>query len=174
MILSKERNHEFSRLMFWSWNCRVERWGRGLNKRSSPSHWFLKVVFRIWSDNKVSSESLSIKFGIMSVNQLATYHYLMETYNIINHGSSEKLQVKLMPKSAHSKSLRVPLVKKTSCRGFGYYAARLWNKLPAKIRISAMNVKSNQKSRLLSFQKCIKDWILGDPVKGIKGGVPFQ
>ena len=79
-----------------------------------------------------------------------------------------------MPKSAHSKSLRVPLVKKTSCRGFGYYAARLWNKLPAKIRISAMNVKSNQKSRLLSFQKSIKDWILGDPVKGIKGGVPFQ
>ena len=134
----------------------------------------LRLLGRKTITDKVSSESLSIKFGIMSVNQLATYHYLMETYNIINHGSSEKLQVKLMPKSAHSKSLRVPLVKKTSCRGFGYYAARLWNKLPAKIRISAMNVKSNQKSRLLCFQKSIKDWILGDPVKGIKGGVPFQ
>ena len=67
-------------------------------------------------------------------------------------------------------------MKKTSCRGFGYYAARLWNKLPAKIRISAMNVKdkANQKSRLLSFKKSIKNWIMGDPVKGIKGGVPFQ
>ena len=126
--------------------------------------------------DKVSIESLAIKYGIMSVNELATYHYLMETYNIINHRSSENLQVKLMPKSAHSKSLRVPLVKKTSCRGFGYYTARLWNKLPAKIRISAMNVKvkSNQKSRLQSFKKSIKDWIMGDPVKGIKGGVPFQ
>ena len=56
------------------------------------------------------------------------------------------------------------------------YAARLWNKLPAKIRISEMNVKNkaNQKSRLLSFKKAVKSWILGDPKKGLKGGVPFQ
>ena len=100
----------------------------------------------------------------------------METYNIINHGSSEKLQVKLMPKSANSKSLTVPLVKKSSCRGFGYYAARLWNKLPAKIRISAMNVKdkANQKSRLLSFKKAVKSWILGDTKKGLKSGYFFE
>ena len=136
----------------------------------------LRLLGRKTVNDKVSSESLAIKFGIMSVNQLTTYHYLMETYNIINHGSSEKLQVKLMPKSANSKSLTVPLVKKSSCRGFGYYAARLWNKLPAKVRISAMNVKdkANQKSRLLSFKKSIKSWILGDPSKGVKGGVPFQ
>ena len=136
----------------------------------------LRLLDRKTVNDKVSSESLAIKFGIMSVNQLTTYHYLMETYNIINHGSSEKLQVKLMPKSAKSKSLTVPLVKKSSCRGFGYYAARLWNKLPAKVRISAMNVKdkANQKSRLLSFKKSIKSWILGNPSKGLKGGVPFQ
>ena len=55
----------------------------------------LRLLGRKTINDKVSSESLAIKFGIMSVNQLTTYHYLMETYNIINHGSSEKLQVKL-------------------------------------------------------------------------------
>ena len=150
------------------------------NEDSKKMQKFQNKMFRLLGrktvNDKVSSESLAIKFGFMSVNQLTTYHYLMETYNIINHGSSEKLQVKLMPKSANSKSLTVPLVKKSSCRGFGYYAARLWNKLPAKIRISAMNVKdkANQKSRLLSFKKAVKSWILGDTKKGLKSGVPFQ
>ena len=39
-----------------------------------------------------------------------------------------------------------------------------------------MNVKdkANQKSRLLSFKKAVQSWILGDPNKGLKGGVPFQ
>ena len=150
------------------------------NEDSKKMQKFQNKMFRLLGrktvNDKVSSESLAIKFGFMSVNQLTTYHYLMETYNIINHGSSEKLQAKLMPKSANSKSLTVPLVKKSSCRGFGYYAARLWNKLPAKIRISAMNVKdkANQKSRLLSFKKAVKSWILGDTKKGLKSGVPFQ
>ena len=57
-----------------------------------------------------------------------------------------------------------------------FYVWQVVNKLPAKIRISAMNVKdkANQKSRLLSFKKAVQSWILGDPNKGLKGGVPFQ
>ena len=74
-----------------------------------------------------------------------------------------------MPKNPRSKSLTVPLVRKNNCRGFAYYAAKLWNSMPAKIRIGAMNLddKKNQKSRLESFKRSVKLWILGN-------GVPFQ
>ena len=57
---------------------------------------------------------------------------------MINFGSSEKLKKKLLPKNPNSKSLTIPLVKKNSCRGFSFHAARLFNKLPIKIRIIAM------------------------------------
>ena len=118
--------------------------------------------------DKISSESLAKRFGMMSINQLTSYHYLVECYNVINFGSSEKLRKKLMPKNPNSKNLTVPLVKKTSCRGFSFHAARLWNKLPVKIRIKAMRCdeKSNQKIRLDSLKNEIKAWIM-------KGGVPF-
>ena len=119
--------------------------------------------------DKISCENLSKKLDMMSVNQMTCYHYLVECFNIINFGSSEKLRKKLMPKNPRSKSLTVPLVRKNNCRGFAYYAAKLWNSMPAKIRIGAMNLddKKNQKSRLESFKRSVKLWILGN-------GVPFQ
>ena len=44
--------------------------------------------------DKVRVESLGKKFGIMSINQMTSYHTLLETFNIINYGSSEKIQKK--------------------------------------------------------------------------------
>ena len=129
----------------------------------------LRLLARKTISDKISCESLAKQFGFMSINQLTCYHYLVECYNVINFGSSEKLKKKLLPKNPNSKSLTIPLVKKNSCRGFSFHASRLWNKLPVKIRINAMKCgeKSNQKTRLDSFKKEIKAWIM-------KGGVPFS
>ena len=80
--------------------------------------------------DKVNVERIAKKFELMSINQMTCYHILMETYKIIHFGASEKLKKKLLPNSEHSKSLKVPLVTKASCRGFTYYAAKLWNSLP--------------------------------------------
>ena len=119
--------------------------------------------------DRVKVEKIATKFSLMSINQMTCYHYLMETYKIIHFGASDKLRNKLVPNSKLSKNLHVPLVKKTSCRGFTYYAARLWNSLPPTTKMREkphQNVQVDRK-RLNAFKTEIKNWIL-------KGGVPFK
>ena len=123
--------------------------------------------------DKVRVENLGKKFNMMSINQMTCYHTLTETYNIINNGASEKIQKKLLPNSDTSTNLTIPLCKKTSCRGFSFYASRLWNQLPVGIRVKAMpfsKVMDNpkgEKCRQINFKKEVKNWIW-------KGGVPFK
>ena len=120
--------------------------------------------------DKVRVEELSRQFGMMSMNQMASYHVLLETFNIMNFGSSEKIRDKLTPASIHSRCLTVPLFRKAACRSFSYYASRLWNSLPVNISAKAreqMNDKSEETQKLMSFKREIKRWILN-------GGVPFK
>ena len=93
----------------------------------------------------------------------------METYKIIHFGASEKLKKKLLPNSEHSKSLKVPLVTKASCRGFTYYAAKLWNSLPSKMRVREKPHQDSKvdRKRLNAFKNEIKEWICNN-------GVPFR
>ena len=119
--------------------------------------------------DKIRVEDLARKFGLMSINQMASYHTLMETYKIVHFNSSDKLREKLVPKSENSKSLNVPLVKRVSCRGFSFYAARIWNELPADIRSQEkphQSVTVDEK-RVGQFKAKIKKWIWD-------GGVPFK
>ena len=71
--------------------------------------------------------------------------------------------------SEHSKSLKVPLVTKASCRGFTYYAAKLWNSLPSKMRVREKPHQDSKvdRKRLNAFKSEIKAWICD-------GGVPFK
>ena len=73
-------------------------------------------MFRLLAGKKPSDrvrvEDLSKKFNMMSMNQMASYHVLVETFNIMNFGSSEKIRQKLTPASTYSRSLTVPLFKK--------------------------------------------------------------
>ena len=128
-------------------------------------------MFRLLAGKKlqdrVKVERLGKQFGIMSINQMTCYHTLLESFNIINYGSSEKIQKKLLPKSDTSLNLTVPLCKKTSCRGFSYYASRLWNSMPTRIKALGRRVAKNEKSRLNNFKKEVKKWIW-------EGGVPFK
>ena len=122
--------------------------------------------------DKVRVQELSKRFNMMSINQMACYHVLVETYNIIHYGSSKKIRDKIVSSCEYSRSLTVPLFRKSSCRSFSYYASRLWNTLPADIRAKGMcKEKSNQRveetKKLNSFKRDIKQWIFN-------GGVPFR
>ena len=119
--------------------------------------------------DKVRVEDLSKLYGIMSMNQMASYHVLMETYKIINFGSSEKIRDKLAPARSHSRCLTVPLFRKNGCRSFSYFSSRLWNSLPSEISTRARTIseKSNENQKLNTFKREIKAWILS-------GGVPFR
>ena len=133
-------------------------------------------MFRLLSGTKIRDkirvEELAKKFKLMSMNQMSCYHTLMETYNIINFGSSQKIRDKLLPFKTNSSHLRVPLFKKDSCRSFSFYAARLWNTLPTNIRSKGMPKsgldQEAEKTRHKSFKSDIKEWIFQ------KQGVPLR
>ena len=73
---------------------------------------------------------------MFSVNQLNCYHVLIEAFNVIKYGSSNKIQEKWRPNSENPYSnrrihnVKVPAVKHVKCQGFSWYGARLWNQLP--------------------------------------------
>ena len=118
--------------------------------------------------DKVRVVSLAKQFGVMSVNQMTCYHVLLETYKIVHFSASEKVREKLMPVSEKSISLNVPMFKLVTCRGFSYFAARLWNELPVAIRTREKPHQSEVvgEKRLKKFKREVKKWIL-------EGGVPF-
>ena len=62
--------------------------------------------------DRVRVEDLSKRFNMMSMNQMASYHVLLETYNAMNFGSSERIRDKLTPTSTQSRNLTEPLFKK--------------------------------------------------------------
>ena len=103
-------------------------------------------------------ERLRKKFQIMSVNQLAIYHTLLEGYNIVKKSSSEQIQLKWTEKSetncilrsAARNDIKIPIKPTSKCTGFSYTGAKLYNLLPKEIR-------ETQSSSLF---KCLtKRWI---------------
>ena len=96
----------------------------------------------------------------MSVNQMAAYHVLIETFNIIHFGSVEKIRQKILapeiePDERQTRSstrgdlkLQVKLNKK--CMRFSYTAPLLWNMVP----LSTRNTTSPNKFKFL-----VKRWI---------------
>ena len=110
--------------------------------------------------DKIRMDDLRQSMGIMSFNQMAVYHILIEAYNVIHFKSVEKIRKKLVrEQKEEGKLLRsrtkghlvtIKRPKKESCVGFTYFASKLWNKLPVEIRSS----KSPD-----IFKKRVKTWI---------------
>ena len=95
---------------------------------------------------------------MMSVNQLACYHMLMECRNIVVNNASKQLKDKWMPEEKSYYQLRsesrgdLKILKnpKKSCQGFSDFAAKLWNMIPEDIR---------NKTKPTQFKAAIKPWI---------------
>ena len=93
--------------------------------------------------DRVNMNELRKSIKMMSVNQMACYHIILDTYNIIHYSSCEELRAKfttsiskslLQTRSEARGDLLVPKVEKKSCVGFSYFAARLWNCLSTSTR----------------------------------------
>ena len=101
----------------------------------------LRVIFGFNLEDKVNMEKLRKKIGMFSVNQLNCYHVLVEAFNVINYGSSNKIQEKWMPNNEKSYSnrrehnVKVPRVDHVKCEGFTLYGAKMWNQLPEEIKL---------------------------------------
>ena len=76
---------------------------------------------------------------MMSVNQMAIYHTLIEAFNVVRNQSSEDIQTKWTqvkkPYSfRNSEDLKVPKKPNLNCKGFTYTGSKLFNMLPKSIR----------------------------------------
>ena len=81
---------------------------------------------------------------MMSVNQMAVYHSLLESYNIVKNSASEEIQFKWKNVSEKKYSLRsvtnndlkVPEKPMSKNCGFTYFGAKLFNMLHRNIKES--------------------------------------
>ena len=57
----------------------------------------LRMVFGYRPQDMINMEKLREEIRMFSVNQMNMYHVYLETFNVINYGSSDKIQAKWRP-----------------------------------------------------------------------------
>ena len=94
---------------------------------------------------------------MLSVNQMAVYHTVMEAYNITNKNASDQLQKKLnmhegkhSERSAANNDLYVPEKPRKKCTGFSYIGPKLYNMVPKSVK----DAKTTD-----DFKNKLKGWI---------------
>ena len=95
---------------------------------------------------------------MFSVNQMAIYHSLLETFNIKRKSASDQIRMKWEDqqvntyffRSSSQNNLKIPEKPAKRCTGFTYSGAKLFNILPGEIK-KCLN--SNK------FKSMIKNWI---------------
>ena len=95
---------------------------------------------------------------MMSVNQMAIYHTLLEAFNVLRNSSSEEIKTKWTEKQANNYSFRsttgcnikVPTKPSKNSINFTYTGAKLFNMLPRVL-------KETENKNV--FKAMIKDWI---------------
>ena len=118
----------------------------------------LRIILGLKKNQHINMQHMREKIKMMSVNQMAVYHTIIEAYNIINNSASEQIKRKWEEKCDTKYSLRslvkndlkVPEKPKVKCTGFTYYGSKLFNKLPCNIR-KTMNIGT--------FKSLTKKWI---------------
>ena len=103
-------------------------------------------------------EHLRQKIKMMSVNQMCNYHTILETYNVIRKSSSDQIKMKWLNRhekkyllrSETKNDLKIPEKPMSKCKGFSYYGAKLYNKLPSDLK---------ETTNVNSFKSVVKAWI---------------
>ena len=94
----------------------------------------VRVILGLNRANHVNMKEQRDKTKMLSVNQMAVYHTVMEAYNIITKNASDQLQKKLkMHKGKHSErcaainDLFVPENPRKKCTDFSYFGPNVIN-----------------------------------------------
>ena len=118
----------------------------------------IRVILGFHIGQHINMEKIRYKIKMMSVNQMAIYHTLLETFNVMIKGSSEQLKNKWQHTTGEAYALRrkdnsdlkIPDKPLVSCTGFSYHAPKLFNQLPTMIK---------KITNPDSFKEEIKNWI---------------
>jgi hypothetical protein len=116
----------------------------------------IRVIHGLKQSQHINMKKLREKINMMSVNQMAVYHTILETFNIIRKSSSEQIKLKYTHQKHHSQrstannALKVPEKAKKKCTGFSYNGAKIYNMLPS-------NIKETENPT--NFKTMVKAWI---------------
>ena len=118
----------------------------------------LRLILGVRKKNHINMQHMREEIKMMSVNQMAIYHTLLEAYNITRNSASEQIKMKWEEKQETNYSLRssvksnlkIPEKPSTMCTGFTYSGAKLFNMLPC-------DIKETLNSNI--FKTKIKKWI---------------
>ena len=120
----------------------------------------LRLILGLKQKDHINMQQVREKIKMFSVNQMAIYHSLLETYNIKRKSASEQIKLKWEDKKVNTCSMsfrsstnndvKIPEKPSKKCTGFSYSGAKLFNILPGDIK-KCLN--SNK------FKSMIKEWI---------------
>ena len=102
----------------------------------------IRVILGVSKKKHINMQHTREKLKMMSINQMAVYHTLLEAFNIIRNSASEQIQTKWIDdaekkytlRSSAENDIKVPEKPKTRCSGFTYHASKLYNMLPNNIK----------------------------------------
>ena len=101
----------------------------------------IRLICGLKRSDHVNMKKKRQQLKMLSVNQMCTYHVLLETNNIIKNNASEQIKRKLTKyetkhtlRSNNRGDLAVPKKPKKTCMRFSYYSPKLWNLVPLNIR----------------------------------------
>ena len=120
----------------------------------------VRVILGLKRANRVNMKEQRKKINMLSVNQMAVYHTVMEAYNITEKNASDQLQNKLKThegkhseRCAAKNDLFVPEKPRLKCIGFSYIGPKLFNMLPKNVK----DAKTTDE-----FKTKLKKWIWDD------------
>ena len=110
----------------------------------------IRVIYGLKIQNCVNMKNVREKIKMMSVNQMAVYHTLLEAYNVMSHLSSEQIKMKwtiiekkYALRSSTNKDLKVP-EKPKKVEMYGFYIQ--WSKFVQHVTTSN---EGNQRHKYL-------------------------
>lgn len=119
----------------------------------------MRTILKLKRHDQISVQTLLQETGYMSVNQMATYHTLLECYGIVVQDSIPEIRKKLMIQRSTGREtreskkflLRVQQPRRKRHIGFQHKASRVWNILPEEIKHC---------DKKAVFARRIRDWII--------------
>ena len=118
----------------------------------------LRLILGIKKKEHTNMQNVRERMKMMSVNQMAIYHTLLEAFNVMKKSSSDQIKMKWLNKCETKYDLRsktkndpvIPEKPMKTCTGFSYNGSKLYNKLPNSIK---------EASNINIFKTQIKTWI---------------
>ena len=118
----------------------------------------IRIICGLRLEDHTNLKRIREKIKMMSVNQIAIYHILLEGYQILKNSASEPILQKWRDisendrvlRSNTNKVLKVPKKPAVKCTGFTYFGSKLMNMLPSHIR----NTQNPT-----TFKNLTKEWI---------------